>query len=78
MCQHYTPPILFKPSAARIWAETVNHLSGYMVCVTFTDGHTVTGELLGDGESGRYVRLMVEPSSEQVYLVRSIENLEIL
>jgi hypothetical protein len=79
MCQYaYAPSILFRPGSGRIWAEVVNHLSGYMVRVTFTDGHTVTGDLMCDGESGRYVRFMVDAGSEQVYLARSIAKLEIL
>lgn len=68
MCQYaYQPPILFATGTGRIWADVVNHLSGYMVRLTFTDGRTVvSGELLGDGNSGRYVRLMVEATSADV------------
>lgn len=73
-----TPPqISFAAGSGHIWAEVVNHLSGYVVALTLTDGTTATGELLGDGETGRYLRLYVN-GRERTFLARSIREVRVL
>ena len=71
------PPVCFTAGSGRIWAEVVNHLSGYVVTVVLLDGTDCTGELLGDGETGRFLRLMTN-SRERTFLARSVKEIKVL
>lgn len=77
MCTPSTPPIHFRADAAPLWADTINHLSGLLVTLTMLDGSTVTGELLGDGETGRYLRLRVSDGPETI-MARSVLSILVL
>ena len=70
-------PILFTDHAARIWADVLNHLSGYMVTVTMQDGTAVTGELLGDGVAGGQLELLTW-DTHRVILAASISSVTVL
>jgi hypothetical protein len=71
------PPLSFTPTAGSVWAEALCALSGYMVAVTDRNGAVTVGELLGDGRSGRYVRLLVG-GQERVLLSSFLVSIEFL